>query len=224
METKECKRCREKKLFEDFNKSQKTKTGLQAKCRECEKIYHFERRDIRKQNYIDNKEFVILKSKQRYINKKEEIKEYLCNWKVKNPDYMKNWLILNRDHKNQYNNNLYHSDILYRIKDNFRSNLHLSLNKLFEGKFIKSKQTQDILGCTFEEFKLYIESLWEPWMTWENKGKYNGEFNYGWDIDHIIPLSSAKTEEDVYKLNHFSNLQPLCSKINRYIKKDNINF
>ncbi len=45
-------------------------------------------------------------------------------------------------------------------------------------------------------------------MTWKNK-----EF-YGWHIDHIVPLSSAKTEEDVYKLCHYTNLQPLWSKDN----------
>ena len=57
-------------------------------------------------------------------------------------------------------------------------------------------------------------------MTWDNKGMYNGELNYGWDIDHIIPISSAKTEDDLYILNHYTNLQPLCSKVNRDIKKD----
>jgi len=57
-------------------------------------------------------------------------------------------------------------------------------------------------------------------MTWENRGLYNGELNYGWDIDHIIPIASAKTEEDIIKLNHYKNLQPLCSHINRDIKKD----
>ena len=58
-------------------------------------------------------------------------------------------------------------------------------------------------------------------MTWENKGLYNGELNYGWDIDHIIPVSSGKTEDDMIKLNHYTNLQPLCSKINRDIKRNN---
>lgn len=61
-------------------------------------------------------------------------------------------------------------------------------------------------------------------MTWNNYGLYNSEFNYGWDIDHIIPLSSAKNEEEVLKLNHYTNLQPLCSKINRDIKKDKIEY
>jgi hypothetical protein len=57
-------------------------------------------------------------------------------------------------------------------------------------------------------------------MTWDNYGLYNGELNYGWDIDHIIPLSSGKTEDDLINLNHYTNLQPLCSKINRDIKKN----
>ena len=59
-------------------------------------------------------------------------------------------------------------------------------------------------------------------MTWYNYGKYNGELNYGWDIDHIIPISSARSEENIIKLNHYTNLQPLCSKINRDIKKDKL--
>lgn len=59
-------------------------------------------------------------------------------------------------------------------------------------------------------------------MNWENRGLYNGELNYGWDIDHIIPLSSARTEEDVIRLNHYTNLQPLCSKMNRDIKRSNV--
>ena len=56
-------------------------------------------------------------------------------------------------------------------------------------------------------------------MTWYNRGMYNGEFDYGWDIDHIIPVSSATTKEEINKLNHYTNLQPLCSKINRDIKR-----
>mgnify|MGYP000907082163 FL=1 len=77
-------------------------------------------------------------------------------------------------------------------------------------------------GCTFEEFKLYMESKFEPWMNWDNHGLYNGELNYGWDIDHIIPISSATSQQEILKLNHYTNLQPLCSYTNRYIKKDKL--
>lgn len=61
-------------------------------------------------------------------------------------------------------------------------------------------------------------------MTWENRGKYNGQFYYGWDIDHIMPISSANTIDDVHKLSHYTNFQPLCSHINRDIKKDKISY
>jgi hypothetical protein len=38
-------------------------------------------------------------------------------------------------------------------------------------------------------------------------------------IDHIIPISTAKTEQDVIKLNHYTNLQWLIDKDN--LKKSN---
>jgi hypothetical protein len=87
--------------------------------------------------------------------------------------------------------------------------------------YTKKGRSHEILGCSYEEFKEHLESKFEPWMSWDNRGLYNGKTNYGWDVDHIIPLSSAITEEDVVKLNHFTNLQPLCSYINRVIKRDN---
>ena len=64
--------------------------------------------------------------------------------------------------------------------------------------------------------------MFEEWMNWENKGLYNGELKYGWDIDHRIPISSATSEEEMIKLNHYTNLQPLCSYTNRYIKRDHL--
>jgi 5-methylcytosine-specific restriction endonuclease McrA len=86
--------------------------------------------------------------------------------------------------------------------------------------FIKKSKTEIILGCSFDEFKYHLESKFETWMNWSNHGKFNGEYNHGWDIDHIVPLSSTINIDEVLKLNHYTNLQPLCSKINRDIKKD----
>ena len=48
-------------------------------------------------------------------------------------------------------------------------------------------------------------------MSWDNYGK--------WHIDHIIPLSSANSEDDIYKLCHYTNLQPLWAEDN--LKKSN---
>lgn len=128
----------------------------------------------------------------------------------------------NKDRENK-NNTIYYkkrreTDPLFR----FRTNLRTSIKTIFRKKGFTSKQTTKILGCTFDYFKEQIESLWLDWMNWDNYGLYNGTENYGWDIDHIIPISSAKTIEELIKLNHYTNLQPLCSKINRDVKKNKI--
>ena len=46
------------------------------------------------------------------------------------------------------------------------------------------------------------------------------KLKYGWDLDHIIPVSSAKSEDEIIKLNHYTNFQPLDSYINRKIKRN----
>lgn len=114
------------------------------------------------------------------------------------------------------------TDPIFKLSFTIRSNIHNGLNKFVKEN--KCKRTYEILGCTFEDLKYYLEDKFEPWMTWDNHGLYNGELNYGWDIDHIIPISSSKNIDGIYKLNHFSNLQPLCSKVNRDIKRNKLNY
>ncbi len=109
------------------------------------------------------------------------------------------------------------NDELYRLKSNIRKSVWDSIKR--QG-YSKNLRTEEILGCTYEDFKLYLESKFEPWMNWDNYGKYNGEEMFGWDIDHIIPSALALCENEIIKLNHFTNLQPLCSKINRDVKRD----
>lgn len=105
-----------------------------------------------------------------------------------------------------------------RFKQNVMSSIMNSIRKTGH----KKKGTiPEILGCSLDEFIVYNESKFSPWMTWENYGKYNSEFNYGWDLDHIKPSVSAINESEAFQLNHYSNFQPLCSKINREIKRNN---
>lgn len=67
-----------------------------------------------------------------------------------------------------------------------------------------------------------MEKQFQPWMNWENYGKYNGEYFFGWDVDHIRPISSfdLTDPEQQKKAFHYTNLQPLCSRMNRYDKRD----
>lgn len=160
------------------------------------------------------------KYQKEYQKRKKAInyhKEYRENNKSKVKLSRDNWRRSNKSYHNSYVKNRMESDLIFNIGCKTRSLIKNSLMRAFT---IKSKKTSEILGCSFDEFKLYIESKFEPWMNWNNYGLYNGELNYGWDIDHIVPLSSAKTEEDIIKLNHYTNLQPLCSYINRYVKGD----
>ena len=90
--------------------------------------------------------------------------------------------------------------------------------------FKKQSKTGEIIGCDYNTLKAHIESQFEPWMTWEKHGRYNGRPNYGFEIDHIIPLSSAKTEAELIRLCYYTNLQPLCGYVNRVIKKDRLDF
>jgi hypothetical protein len=72
----------------------------------------------------------------------------------------------------------------------------------------KSKRTEEMLGCSVKEFKKYLENGFEPWMTWDNYGMFNENYDT-WQLDHITPVSSATTEEGLIILNHYSNFQPL---------------
>ena len=72
--------------------------------------------------------------------------------------------------------------------------------------YTKRSKTYEILGCSWDEFKLHIEKQFCNGMCWDRLKEIH--------IDHIIPLASAKTEEDVILLNHFTNLRPLWAKDN----------
>lgn len=160
------------------------------------------------------------------------------NWRVTNPEKSKeknknnytnnkiNRLISSKKYQeknktkiNLKNKNRYHNDLIFKLTKNFRNLIGKSIRK--KG-YNKNSKTEIILGCTFEEFKQHLESKFEPWMRWDNHRLYNGELNYGWDIDHIVPSSSAVIEDEIIKLNHYTNLQPLCSKVNRDIKVNNL--
>jgi hypothetical protein len=167
---------------------------------------------IYKDYYRDNKESKIDYQKLYYKENSEQIKSYQIQYRKENKKKISEKLT-------KYVKERKSKDPLFHLLINIRGLLGISIRN---SGFIKSAKTISIIGCSISELKTHLESKFEPWMTWENYGKYNGEFNYGWDIDHIIPISSSKTEDDLVNLNHYTNLQPLCSKINRYIKKDNI--
>jgi len=218
MNSKICKKCNIIKDISLFNKHKTNTDGYEHSCKAC-------RYEQSKLSIKNNPERIKKANKKWRSNNKEYNKERGILWRKNNPDKVKEYnelfKINNPDYKKNYEINRRKVDLLYKLKHNIHSCLYTQLKR---GKYTKKSRTYKILGCSFEDFKRYLESQFEPWMTWENYGLYNGELNYGWDIDHIIPTSSANSELEFLKLWNFTNLQPLCSHINRDIKKDKLFF
>jgi len=216
METKKCARCEKNKPFCEYRKCKNNSDGYKSVCKECVKIDDF---NYRKKN----NEIIKIKAKTYRDNNKESLNKIKKDWRKDNPEKAKQWFKNNPERvkelarqsaKNFRKNN--------RITVNIRNLIRLNLTK--KG-FHKKSKTNEILGCSFEYFNKYLESKFETWMSWDNYGNPKDgiyELNKTWDIDHIIPLSTASTEEDIIKLNHYSNLQPLCSYFNRFIKSNKL--
>jgi hypothetical protein len=218
---KKCNICDSVKNIEDFYKNQ-------TRCKFCTKQYNLENKErIRnykisykeegkrsksdKKYYLKNKEFINNKNNKYYLENTDKVKKIQKDYRDNNKEILS---IKSLEYSKKYYSKK-KSDPLFKLKGNCRSMIGNALR--FNG-YVKNSKTEEILGCTFEDFKLYLESKFEDWMTWENHGRFNSELNYGWDIDHIIPLDSAETVEDIIRLNHFTNLQPLCSYTNRHLK------
>jgi len=104
-------------------------------------------------------------------------------------------------------------DPLFRLKDNYRHSClkaFYSIDKKKNNSSLKLlglNDWQELAGHLSKQFYDHPETGEE--MTFDNHGYY------GWHIDHIIPLSTATTEEDIIKLCHYTNLQPLWAEENR---------
>lgn len=201
-----CIKCKKEKELTEFAKGRKSKDGYRNQCKSCLN----DLAKIRYENLSEEEKY------RKRIRKNELNKKYWKN-NIDDPEFK-----LKQKKKRRENHLKRMEDPLYKLKVSFSRRLNKLLKRINANRSTNKPYYLDKLGCSFEEFKIYLESKFEDWMTWENYGLYNGELNYGWDIDHIIPSVTAKTEDDIYNLSHYTNLQPLCSRINRDIKKDKI--
>jgi len=126
-----------------------------------------------------------------YDNLEREIKRQV-NYQNNNKDKVNKRRV--EKHKEKYYN-----DFIYKLKINVRNRIKMYL----KSKNTKLRGTFELVGCTPEELKLHIETQFKEGMCWEN---YRHDT---WHIDHIIPLASAKTKEEIYELCKYTNLQPL---------------
>lgn len=197
----------QKKIYVELNKERLSLQKKQYREENKEKI-----REQKKLARERDKEKLKEKSRLYYEQNKERIKQKNRLYAQQNKDKL-------RETNRKYRSEKKSTDPFYKFKINIRK---LILESVKRNGYSKKTKTHQILGCSFEEFRDHIEKQFETWMNWDNHGKYNGQLNFGWDFDHIIPHSSGETEEEIIKLNHYTNFQPLCSKFNRDIKRNKI--
>jgi hypothetical protein len=113
----------------------------------------------------------------------------------------------NREKRSAYERNKRQADPVYKFRKSFISLISSYLRKHgYKG----GKRTWEVVGCDFGAFLEYIMSQFEKGMTLENYGHKDG----CWNIDHIIPICTAETDDDLERLNHYSNLRPMWASEN----------
>ena len=232
METKICVKCGIKKTLDNFY-FKKCVNRYETRCNVCVKKYMKEWskknkikiRENKHNYYIKNMEHIKKANKLR--NKKKQ-KEYMKKYYQRNRDYLikcslkryeNNKEEINKKHKEYYEKNkkqLMQKAKVYvrnrRTKNpiyKFKCQVRCMLNGAFYRKnFKKNHRVEQILGCDYKTFYNYLL------QTFKNN------YGYEWDgiekihIDHIYPLKYAKTEEEIIKLCHYTNLQLLKAKDN----------
>jgi hypothetical protein len=203
MEKKICKKCGFEKEICEFYIQKRNKDGYWLTCKECErKKYHQNSEYVKKRvkNYRDNNKEKIKK------NKKEYSQNNIEKERIRRRKYWDKYKEVSRKNAKER----YQIDEIFKIKNNIRTRIRIFLKTK---NILKTETIFNIVGCSPEFLKEHLEKQFKDGMSWENYG-YEG-----WHIDHIIPLSSAKNKDEIYKLCHYSNLQPLWAVEN--LKKGN---
>jgi len=219
-----CPGCSRVILRSGFGKNKCTSDGLQQMCFECRHLHSVTHRDSisskrkayyrrdpnrtierTKQYRIDNPncralEYSRHREKQLAIHKEyykthraeilERGKKYQAANKAKRRVYIANYIKQKR-----------RSDPEFKILSNLRNRLYCAAKRK---RFIKSAKTLELLGCTLNELRAYLQAQFTDGMTWDNYGPY-------WHIDHKKPCLKFNLvdPEQQRACFHFTNLQPL---------------
>lgn len=209
LEFKLCSKCKQLKSFSEYNKCSRMKLGLQSQCRLCQKLeaLTIKSRQTKKIYTIKNRTKISQYSNQYYHANKERISKTVVRYRARNIEKL-------RLYRKHYRKKRLAIDIHYKLQYVLRNRLKGAL----KGNYKSGSAIRD-LGCSIPKLKQWLESQFQPGMTWENHC-----FD-GWHIDHIRPLSSfdLTNREEFLKACHYTNLQPLWAKDN-YKKGGKLNY
>lgn len=188
-----CSKCHLVKDVTSFYKDKHNPRGYTSSCSLCRSAYQ-------KANKIKRNDWYRL-----YRQKNAK------SLKLKRKEYLKKTLLKRREYRKLYERKMRQENPLYKAINNLRNRIKSALKRFHISKN-NGKTSEYLIGCSLQDFTNYIEKQFKPEMSWSNYGYY-------WHIDHITPLSWAKSESELIQLLHYTNCQPLEAIAN--IRKGN---
>jgi hypothetical protein len=213
MNSKICNKCKIEKPLSEFSNKKTGRLGKDCKCKECGKI-------LSKEWYYKNIEKATeyrhsQECREREAKRKRELYQNNPSWKEKQSK-------INKKSREQPHNRKRRSEYIKKwkkvTKNRIACNLRMRLRVVLNGTK-KIDTTFNLIGCSLEHLKSYLESKFQTGMSWDNYGFGMDK----WNIDHILPCASFDLiqESEQRKCFHYTNLQPLWQKEN-LSKKDKI--
>lgn len=213
--TKQCTKCLDiKSKTNEFFRYRPERHGYASLCRNCE-------REAKKEYNATHKE-----EQQAYDAspaRKIKAREHSARYRKNNPDKIramtKRYYEINKGslnkNKTKYDSKRRQEDPAFRLRSGVSSIISTALKRRKSAKYGQS--CWDKLGWTADDLKQHLEALFEPWMNWDNYGKYDHN-KRTWQVDHIIPRAEFRyTSMDDASFKEcwaLSNLRPLDAKQN----------
>lgn len=226
---KKCSKCNIEKNILLFNKGKSNKDGLQNYCKACSSLhgkkykvkYNKQNKQLISSNQKEyrkiNKEIFIIKDKEKYQNNRENILIQKKAYYKENKKYITS--------KNNARTKIRRkADPAFRLRESISTSINTALHN-------NNNSNKDGISCfeylnyTIQELKDHLKNLFEPWMTWNNYGKYNSKIwdnndqsTWTWNIDHIVPRSYfnyiSMKEQSFKDCWALINLRPYSAKQN----------
>jgi hypothetical protein len=188
-----CAGCNQNKKLIEFGKDSSKKDLLRTRCKKCISLTN---KKYRTKNIEQIKSYLVDYYQKHKETIKNNVKEYQkANWKNVN------------EKKKIYHKERRQRDPLYKLVGNIRHRTNIALKT---GNFSKEAKFIQYIGCSLPLLRLHLELQFPPGVNWDNLYDLC-------EIDHITPLCSATTEEEVYNLCNYKNLRPLL-KADHYEK------
>lgn len=207
--TKKCTRCSQEKRISEFSRDKSTKDGLNYYCRKCSSAIGlaWQAKNSEKVRaahaawYIVHRNEILAKRATYRANNREQIRIYSAAYQA-----------AHRTAEAAYDRHRLQTNLQYRLAHALRKRLFKAVRSQLSGGEPGKRGGSAVrdMGCSIVEFKNYIESKFQPGMSWDNWGPK------GWHIDHIVPLSKfdLTNREQFLKACHYTNLQPLWARDN----------